>query len=187
MHRFGSKFWRYLKYCRILNVGEVSQNNLNINNKIWKIICEWGFSRSTTCQQKWKEKKKKSHFLLLEETWTLSPYPLSHYKLSLLRCQSKKAEVIGWCPQGEMLSSVSNWATCWSELLSQESVAEQLKTAASFPTAGLDTPGQEYHPHKCQTNALTLKETRMFSLASAIRLSSYRKVREEEKKEYTFL
>lgn len=63
--------------------------------------------------------KKKSHFLLLEETWTLSPYLLSHYHLSLLPCQCNKGKVskISWCPHGEMLSSVSNWATCWSEML----------------------------------------------------------------------
>lgn len=183
MHRFGNKFWRYLKYCRILNVGNVSQNNLNINNKIWKIIMN---EVSQDQQLANKSGGKKS----LEETWTLSLYPLSHYNLSLLSCQSNKAKVskIIWYSQGEMLSSVSNWSACWSELLSQERIAEQLKTMASFPTPGLDTPGQEYYLHKCQTNALILKEKWRFSLASVIRLSSRGdKFRGEEEKVHTFL
>lgn len=61
-------------------------------------------------------------------------------------------------PHIEALSSVSNWPTCSHRKV----MAEQSKTASSFPTTWLDTSRQECHLHRCQTNVLTLKEMWMF-------------------------
>lgn len=93
-------------------------------------------------------------------------------------------------PHGEMFSSGSHRATCSSAsvLLSQESDGWAVREGClrSHPTAWLDTPQPEGHPLRCQTNALNLKKTGMFSLASAISLSGWRRGSRGRKGERAF-
>lgn len=94
-------------------------------------------------------------------------------------CQSANKAAVGkvsWCPPPTVKYFLQFLI---GPLVHQHSAHKKARaeTAAFFPIAWLDTPQQESHPHRCQTNALNLKETRVFSLASAISLSSWRRRR----------
>lgn len=90
-------------------------------------------------------------------------------------------------PHIEVLSSVSNWPTCSHRKV----MAEQSKTASSFPTTWLDISRQECHLHRCQTNVLTLNICGCFIgfWNQLVKVGKRKLVGEKRKSlpEYTFL
>lgn len=161
------------KICGTLNIPRhwiwvMSLKIIKNISKIWKIGCEWGlwFSRSTTCQQVRRE-------WFLASWGNMNSVSISSQPLQPLFAASVSLTNNATVSKGSLCPPRWNVFFILTGLLARQrgsprkALAEQPKTAASASLHDL-TPHrkQATYLHRCQTTALNLKETQMFSPAS---------------------